>query len=475
MRTPIPQGLYLITDDERPATLLQRTEAAINGGAKIVQLRGKKFSSEQRLDLGRKLQSLCRRRGVLFIINDSPQLARTLDADGVHLGQGDGSIAEARAIVGENRIIGRSTRTLDQVHEAYREGADYIGFGSVFPTGTKRDAKLVGLEALAEICKESKLPVVAIGGIHRDNAPLALEAGAHSLAVVSAVMGDSSPAIAAREISLLFNARQGLPRGKVLSVAGSDSGGGAGIQADIKTISLLGSHAMTAITALTAQNSLGVISVHAVPGESVRDQIRAVTADIGVDLIKTGMLCTLEAVREVAVAIDRTAALCVVDPVMRSSSGTPLLSAEGIEALRSELIPRCYLLTPNLGEAAELTGIEVADRASMEQAARALYAMGARNVLIKGGHLSGDALDLLFDGKQARCFSEKRRDTKHTHGTGCTYASAITAFLAQGEPLIQAVRLGKQFITASIASALPMGSGTGPVNQVAAARGFASK
>ncbi len=457
------RGLYLITDEDRDGRLLQRTEAALRGGARIVQFRSKLAPADGRAACCRALKALCDRFGALFLVNDDPHLALACGADGVHLGQGDMPPAEARALLGD-RIIGVSTRTTEQALRAEAQGADYIGVGSIFATATKVDAEHVGVGRLEEIRRAVRLPIVAIGGIDREGAAQVVDAGADAVAVVSAVMHDSAPEIAAREIALAFNRRAPFPRGRVLTVAGSDSGGGAGIQADLKSVALLGGYGASAVTALTAQNTLGVHGIHPVPVAFVAEQIEAVVSDIGIDVVKTGMLLSAEIVAVVAESIERHALLAVVDPVMVAKGGAHLLQEEAVDSLRRALIPRTWLLTPNIPEAEALSGLAIRSEADMERAARRLRHMGARNVLLKGGHLPGEAIDLLLAGDALHRFASPRIETKNTHGTGCTFSAAIAAFAAQGEPLPAAVGRAKAFITEAIRSAAPLGAGHGPVN-----------
>ncbi len=465
------RGLYLITgaepDDEE---LLRRVRSALRGGVRIVQYRDKQRPAPARAVLAERLCALCREAGALFLINDRPELALATGADGVHLGQADMPLDQARDILGPDRLIGISTRTPAQAREAQQRGADYIGLGSMFPTASKEDAVHVGVQTLREVRAAVDLPIVAIGGITPANAGEVIDAGADAVAVISAVMNDPDPDLAARELVLQFNRRLPWPRGRVLTIAGSDSGGGAGIQADLKTITLLGSFAMSALTALTAQNTLGVRGIHAVPVGFVRDQIEAVLEDIGTDTVKTGMLFSAEIVAEVAAHLARHGLLAVVDPVMIAKGGAPLLENEAVAAVCEKLLPRTYLVTPNIPEAEAMCGQPVREAKEMEQAARHLQQLGARNVLIKGGHLAGEALDLLLAGNEVHVLSSPRIETPHTHGTGCTYAAAIAAFLAQGIPLVAAVKEAKDFINAAIAAAVPLGRGHGPVNHFAAVR-----
>jgi hydroxymethylpyrimidine/phosphomethylpyrimidine kinase len=257
------------------------------------------------------------------------------------------------------------------------------------------------------------------------------------------------------------------PRPRALSIAGSDSGGGAGIQADLKTFSALGVFGMTAITAVTVQNTTGVSGYEALPPRIVGDQIRAVATDIGVDAAKTGMLATAEIVGAAAGAIaDTGIPNLVVDPVFVSKHGHALLAEDAVAALRERILPLATLVTPNLPEAAGLAGIPVGDRDGMVRAAEAISAMGPAAVLVKGGHLDAaePADDLLHDGRELVWIPGERIDTPHTHGTGCVLSSAIAAHLARGESLRDAVLLGKSFVTEAIRHALPIGRGIGPID-----------
>lgn len=256
---------------------------------------------------------------------------------------------------------------------------------------------------------------------------------------------------------------------RVLSIAGSDSGGGAGIQADLKTFSALGCFGMTAITAITAQNTQGVRAIHGVPPEVLRAQIDAVVEDIGVDAVKIGMLATPDIVRVVADAIARHALPHVVlDPVMVATSGDALIEHVTIAALVRELFPLAQVITPNLDEAALLLGRPIDTVDALERAADELLALGARTVLLKGGHLSGDwVVDLLaLPGGEHHRLESARIVTNNGHGTGCTLSSAIAAHLALGEPLVQAVRGARTYILGAIeaGAAVVTGHGHGPLN-----------
>jgi hydroxymethylpyrimidine/phosphomethylpyrimidine kinase len=259
---------------------------------------------------------------------------------------------------------------------------------------------------------------------------------------------------------------------RALTIAGSDSGGGAGLQADLRTFFACGVHGMTAVTAVTVQNSLRVSAVVEIPAETVAAQIETVAGDIGVQAAKTGMLANAEIITAVAKACDRvhigqTGRIpFVVDPVAASMHGDPLLHKDALQAIRSELFPRATLVTPNLDEVGLLVGIDVRTTADQRAAAEALLALGPAFVLVKGGHMRDDpkCVDLLYDGEVFTELPAARVDTRHTHGGGDTMASAITSALAKGMDVVSAVRFGKDFVTRSVRHGYPLGSGVGPVS-----------
>jgi hydroxymethylpyrimidine/phosphomethylpyrimidine kinase len=255
---------------------------------------------------------------------------------------------------------------------------------------------------------------------------------------------------------------------RVLIIAGSDSGGGAGIQADLKTVSALGAFGMTAITALTAQNTTGVYAIVEIEPKFVARQIEVCTSDIGCDAVKTGMLANAEIIDVVAAEISaRRLGSLVVDPVMIAKSGARLLKPDAIEALKAKLLPLATVVTPNLHEAAALTGREITTLEQMKAAARAIREMGPENVVVKGGHLESIAADVLYDGRDFIEFRAERINTKNTHGSGCIFASAIAAGLAQKKTLRESVAAAKDFITAAIRTSLAIGKGYGPANPMA--------
>jgi hydroxymethylpyrimidine kinase/phosphomethylpyrimidine kinase len=268
-----------------------------------------------------------------------------------------------------------------------------------------------------------------------------------------------------RVSSLPFFVRRHGQLVRAFAVAGSDSCGGAGIQADLKTFSAFGVYGMSAITAVTAQNSRGVQGVRPVPADFVRLQMETVFSDIGADGVKTGMLWNTATVRAVSASLRKhPKMLLVVDPVMASTGGRPLLKKGAIKVLKSELLPMADLVTPNIAEAEILSEMRIATLGDVRKAAEIIFRLGPKAVLIKGGHLSGDATDVLFDGREMSSFSAERIPSRHTHGTGCTYSAAILSNMLLGKSLNEAVRISKNFVTMAIRKAFPLGRGRGSLN-----------
>ncbi|MBW3663488.1 MAG: bifunctional hydroxymethylpyrimidine kinase/phosphomethylpyrimidine kinase [Actinobacteria bacterium] len=254
---------------------------------------------------------------------------------------------------------------------------------------------------------------------------------------------------------------------RALTIAGSDSGGGAGIQADLKTFEALGVYGMSVLTALTAQNTVGVQGVHEVPPDFVRRQLDSVVTDIGVDAVKVGMLASAPIVETVAAGLDaHDLTMVVLDPVAASKHGDALLRQDAVTALRDALVPRALVITPNVGEVALLTDVKVETVDDMPRAAEALLALGPRWVVVKGGHLrdNEDAVDLLTDGDSWHEIRSERLDTRDTHGTGCTFSSAIAAELAKGADVVAAVTAAKRYLTGALRRGVRIGRGIGPVD-----------
>ncbi len=251
---------------------------------------------------------------------------------------------------------------------------------------------------------------------------------------------------------------------RVLIIAGSDPSGGAGIQADIKAVTMLGGYAMTAVTALTVQNTLGVTDVMAVPAEIIKAQAQACLDDIGADTIKTGMLGDAAVMEAVAGILDSSDAFKVIDPVMVAKGGHPLLREEAVDALKSLMIPRAGLLTPNTPEATAITGLDITSEDDMRRAGEALLKLGAENVLLKGGHrLGAEVVDMLFTPNEVFRFAAERIETRHTHGTGCTLASACAALWRPERALNETVAMARDYVLGAILMAPQLGHGHGPL------------
>ena len=250
-----------------------------------------------------------------------------------------------------------------------------------------------------------------------------------------------------------------------LTIAGSDSGGGAGIQADLKTFSALGVYGTSALTAITAQNTVGVTAVHEIPTADIAAQIDAVITDIGADAVKTGMLSSSAIVGVVAESLRRHGVTrLVVDPVMVAKSGDTLLQDDAVEAVQTMLLPLAAVVTPNLPEAEALVGGSIESLENMREAARQILALGAASVVVKGGHLEGPATDLFYDGSEFREFTSERIDTVNTHGTGCTFASAVAAGMARNLPVAESVSQAKEYVTEAIRASFVIGQGHGPLH-----------
>ena len=252
---------------------------------------------------------------------------------------------------------------------------------------------------------------------------------------------------------------------KAMTIAGSDSGGGAGIQADLKTFAALGVYGTVTLTAITAQNTVGVSGVHEIPTDMIVAQMDAVMGDIGADAVKTGMLSSQEIVEVVAAQVAKHGIRSlVVDPVMVAKSGDALLRDDAVNAVCTKLVPLAAVVTPNIPEAEALTGMTIESDDDVREAARRIVSMGARTVVVKGGHREGPAADVLYDGTEFQVFTAPRIDTVNTHGTGCTFASAVAAGLAQGKSVEEAVGQAKEYVTEAIRASFPIGQGHGPLN-----------
>ena len=467
---------YAVTDSRwlSGRALEDVVEQAILGGATMVQLREKDCSHEERRALARRVLAVCRAHGVPFLVDDDVACAREVGADGVHVGQSDASCASARTALGPDAIVGVSAQTPAQARAAFEAGADYLGVGAVWATGTKTDAAALGPDGLAAVAAAAPLPVVAIGGIHAGNVGELAGTGACGAAVVSELFAAPDARGAAERLRTACDAAfRGQPSVRfrvpsVLTVAGSDSSGGAGIQADLKTIEAHALFGQSVICALTAQNTTAVSGVLDVPASFVSAQLDAVFADIRPDAVKVGMVSSAENVRAVARGLrDHGAHGVVVDPVMVATSGGELLRPEAAGALAEELLPLADVVTPNVPEAEALSGRAIRPDGvdDMVEAARAIARLTPGAVLVKGGHqemVSTDVLLLpgidepvLLDAPVVR--------TRDTHGTGCTLSSAIACGLACGFSVREAVERAKGYLTSALLAGLRVGAGHGPL------------
>ncbi len=462
--------------DERggrePQVWLERVQAAIAGGVTCLQLGDHRSAGQALAERMRALRRVCEPHGVPIVIQDHIDLARELAADGVLLTRGDADVRLIRERLPPHGFIGGSIGSLAQLDRAHRWPVDYwmVHLLTEPGMGMTGSASAVGLAELAALRAATDLPLVASGAFPGDRWSAVLAAGADGMALAQAFEEVEHPAALAGQMMAAFAAAGRLAQpARVLTIAGSDSGGGAGIQADLKTFAALGCFGMSAITAVTAQNTVGVQAIHALPPEFLARQIESVLEDLGADAIKIGMLRDRALVDVVAAALDRHPEIPVVlDPVMVATSGDALIREDTVEAIITDLLPRAAVVTPNLDELALMVGKPLADPDAALAAARELLARGARSVLVKGGHLPGDTVvDLLVDayGERLRLTAE-RIATANTHGTGCSLSSAIAAHLALGAPLEDAVRAAAAYVRQGLrsAQALRFGAGHGPLD-----------
>ena len=497
MKIPFDLSLYLVTDRPlsggRDMAWIVRESAA--GGVTMVQLREKECSTAEFITLARELKAALTPLGIPLIINDRADVALAVDADGLHIGQSDMPYEIARALLGKDKIIGLSVETMDEVIAANALDVDYIGISPVYATPTKTDTLTpFGLEGIDEVMRLTRHRCVAIGGMNRDTIGDVIARGVEGVSVVSAIVAAESPREASAElVEIIRNNRLEHSENseasecsensgnncqlstvncqlkRVLTIAGSDSGGGAGIQADIKAISANGCFAASAITAITAQNTLGVNAVEGLSIDIIEGQIDAVLSDIGADSIKIGMLHSAEVVYSVVSMLRKYDIKNVVlDPVMVSTSGHKLIEDNAIAVLKSDLMPLARVITPNIPEAEILLGEPIEKQGDLPEAARRLSEIYGVSVLLKAGHLIEDELiDIFYNREDDEMIELKARrvDTPNTHGTGCTLSSAIAAQLAKGLPITEAVRAAKEYINNAIAygADYKIGHGHGPV------------
>lgn len=524
-------------DDTKGRPVTDVVAAALRGGATFVQLRAKHADARELTDMARAIANVIDSAGkadtVAFVIDDRADVAWQcrqlgIKIDGVHIGQDDMMPEQARAMLGPDAIIGLSAETLQHIAtaNALPDGVvDYIGAGPLHYTATKPEAAAVeadgtkhalGIAGAQSLCDASRYPVVVGGGVHTDDIPALARTTAAGWFVVSAIAAADDPESATRQLISAWTAIRGeqrhgyaaagiaaptasssipfLPHWRtkqphglppVLTVAGSDSSGGAGIQTDLKTMLANGVFGMSAITSLTAQNTTGVRAVQNADPAILADQIDAVFEDIPPMAVKIGMVSSAALIETIADRLTaHQARNIVLDPVMVATSGAKLIDDDAVTALTTRLFPLATVITPNMPETEALLAQVMQDRTSeddtesarllsegirteadMETAARTLAEHFGCAVLVKGGHGVKDANDVLVepDGT-ATWFTSPRIDNPNTHGTGCTLSSAIASHLALGETMPQAVRSAKDYLTGALAEQLDLGHGAGPMD-----------
>jgi hydroxymethylpyrimidine kinase/phosphomethylpyrimidine kinase/thiamine-phosphate diphosphorylase len=469
-------SLYLVTDPDLCGErgVVETVRLAVDGGVRIVQLRDKSATDAETADQLVELSRVIAGRALL-LVNDRVDAAlaardRGARVDGVHLGQGDASVLRARERLGVEAIIGLTANTpehLDAVAALPAGVVDYLGIGVIRPTNTKPDhPPALGIDGFRSLVETCALPCVAIGGVGIDDTERLRRAGAAGLAVVSAICAAADPTQTAKAFLRRWRA-SGTPR--VLSIAGSDPSGGAGIQADLKSIAANGGYGMAALTALTAQNTGGVRAVHVPPTGFLREQLDAISDDIVIDAVKIGMLANADVIRAVSDWLDAVRPpIVVLDPVMVATSGDRLLDRDAEVELRG-LLERAHVVTPNLAELAALAEHPIDGWDDALTAGAILSARIGAAVLVKGGHLDGDDVpDALIDAAEGvrQAYPGTRIATRNTHGTGCSLSSALATRLAKGESPIDAVASARSWLRESLteSESLHVGRGHGPVS-----------
>lgn len=471
-------SLYLVTDRSLCGArgVAETVRQAVAGGVRVVQLRDKAATDAETVAQLIELSQVIDGRALL-VVNDRLDAAlearrRGARIDGVHLGQADASVLRARELLGADALIGLTANTpthLEAVRELPAGTVDYLGVGVIHPTGTKPDhPPALGVDGFASFAAESPLPCVAIGGVGLEDVTALRDAGAAGVAMVSALCAADDPMVKARAFRRRWN---GTAAPRVLSIAGSDPSGGAGVQADLKSIAANGGYGMAALTALTAQSTRGVRSVHVPPPSFLREQLDAISEDIEIDAVKIGMLADAEVIRTVTAWLATARPpVVVVDPVMVATSGDRLLDADAETALH-DLLRSADLITPNITELAVLTGQRIEGWDDALLAAAALAAEVRAAVLVKGGHLPGpespDAL-VHVDATVTE-FPGSRIETTNTHGTGCSLSSALATRRAHGEAWPEAVAASRAWLRESLRAGgtLAVGAGNGPISHFA--------
>lgn len=481
-------------------TLLDVVAKALDGGASFIQLRTKYADVRDIVsmasDIAEEIRGHHASDRVALVIDDRVDAAvearhRGIKVDGVHIGQDDMDPSEARSMLGNDAIIGLSAKTLDEVAAANALPAgtiDYLGAGPLHATATKPEAGIAqddgSLGTLDEssidaLCEASRYPLVVGGGVHVQDVPMLARSRADGWFVVSAIAGASDPEQATDELVDAWKRVRGemrhgyasiLPDPHVLpaslTIATTDSSGGAGIAADLKAMLANDTYGMCVVAGITAQNTTGVQAIAGVDPQLVAQQIDSVFDDIRPASTKVGVIVGVESMKTVAERLRAHGARnIVVDPVMVATSGSTLTEDETVAAMTRDLFPLATVITPNIPEASMLTGYDIDNRPTMERAAMTLARQYGCAALVKGGHGTQDASDVLaYPDGTVRWFEGERIANPNTHGTGCTLSSAIAAYLAQGEPLEQAVAAAKSYVAGALRAMLDLGSGSGPMD-----------
>lgn len=462
-------GLYLVTDERwlNGRSLVDDIRQAILGGVTMVQLREKELDDEKFIKIAKEVKALCQEYRVPFIINDNIQVALAVDADGVHVGQSDMEASKVRALIGPNKILGVSAHDVQEALLAKANGADYLGIGAMFTTTSKEDATPVTIETMNAIIEATQLPAVAIGGINLQNLPKFKGTKIDGIAVISAILAQKDIQQASHTLRTGVNMYLRSQIKTVLTIAGSDSSGGAGIQADLKTMSALHTYGMSAITALTAQNTTGVYGIMDTTPEFLKNQLDCIFTDIFPDAIKIGMVSQPALVECIAdQLLYYQAKNIVLDPVMVSTSGSKLMQNEATSTLLERLLPLADIITPNLSEAEVISQMKIETKEEMVEAAKKISQYYDGYILIKGGHFSGNADDLVYHNGTITWLTAPKLDNPNTHGTGCTLSSAIACFLAKGEEPMSAIYHAKEYVCQAIRYGMNLGKGRGPLNHL---------
>lgn len=472
-------SLYLVTDPELgggAAAVPGIVSQAVSGGVTVVQLRDKDASEVLFHARAVELLEVCTTHDVPLFLNDRIGVAVELGCH-LHIGQGDTTYVQARRALPDHLMVGLTIENMDQLHRVIAECdaagvrlPDVVGLGPVRDTATKPDAPaacgVAGVAAIATVAKQHGMASVAIGGVDKSNAAELARTDIDGLCVVSEIMAAADPAAAAEELTALFQCPS---RPRVLSIAGTDPTGGAGVQADLKSIAAAGGYGMSVITALVAQNTHGVRAVHTPPADFLDQQLDAVFTDVTVDAIKLGMLGNAATVRQVIRCLHTYShGSVVLDPVMVSTSGDSLLDSDAAEALL-ELSCLVDVITPNIPELAALCGLsEAPDMEAAIAQARGLAAQTTTIVIVKGGHLRGPAADnaVVYPDGSTYLVKNPRVDTTNTHGTGCSLSAALATRLAGGASIEEALEWSTRWLNEALrgSDALQVGSGNGPVD-----------